>query len=88
VEHHTWRGESRDFNLFATAVRAAVFTEGERLATQVAVGPDEGLEHASWVMCVNLVSLPKAALTGHVRSLGAAKLLALQAALRAALALG
>ena len=73
---------------FATAVCAPVFTEGEGLATQVAVGPDEGLKHPSWVMCDNLVSLPKAALTDYVGALGASKLVALQAALRAALDLG
>jgi mRNA interferase MazF len=70
---------------FATAVCAPVFTEGEALATQVAVGLDEGLTHPSWIMCDNLVSLPKAALTDYMGALGAAKLVALQSALRAAL---
>jgi mRNA interferase MazF len=73
---------------FATAICAPVFTGGEGLATQVAVGPDEGLKHPSWIMCDNLVSLPKAALTDYVGTLGATKLPALQAALRAALDLG
>jgi mRNA interferase MazF len=73
---------------FATAVCAPVFTVGEGLATQVAVGADEGLKHPSWVMCDNLVSLPKVALTDYVGALGAPKLAALQAALRTALDLG
>jgi mRNA interferase MazF len=70
---------------FAAAICAPVFTGCEGLTTQVAVGPDEGLKHQSWIMCDNLVSLPKAALTDDVGALGATKLVALQAALRAAL---
>lgn len=65
-----------------------MFTEGAGLAAQVAIGPVEGLEHPSWVMCDSLVSLPKAALTDYVGALGAAKLAALRAALRVALDLG
>jgi mRNA interferase MazF len=73
---------------FATAVCAPVFTEGDGLVTQVAVGPDEGLKHASWVMCDNLVSVPKEALTDYVGALGPGKLADLQRALAAALDLG
>lgn len=70
---------------FATAVCAPVFSDGEELATRVAVGVDEGLKHASWIMCDNLVSVPKTALTDYVGVLGPARLAALQSALRAAL---
>lgn len=73
---------------FSTAVCAPVYTEGEGLATQVSVGPDEGLKHPSWIACDNLASVPKAALTNYVGSLGPAKLAALRRALRVALDLG
>jgi mRNA-degrading endonuclease toxin of MazEF toxin-antitoxin module len=63
----------------------ALNRQADRLNAEAA---DGGLKHASWVMCDTLVSLPKAALTDYVGALGAAKLAALQAALRAALDLG
>ena len=44
---------------FSTVVCAPVFSQGEGLSTQVLVGPDEGLKHASWIMADNLVSLRK-----------------------------
>src|SRR5256885_12808433 len=40
---------------FSTVICAPVFTNGEGLSTQVAIGPDEGLKHSSWIMCDNLV---------------------------------
>lgn len=70
---------------FSTAVCAPVFTEGEGLATQVAVGLGEGLKHPSWIMCDNLVSVSKSALTDYVGALGTAKLADLRRALLAAL---
>ena len=70
---------------FSTALCAPVFTEGEGLATQVSVGQAEGLKRQSWVMCDNLVSVPKSALTDYVGALGPAKLGELADALRAAL---
>jgi mRNA interferase MazF len=70
---------------FSTVVCAPVFTSGEGLSTQVAVGPDEGLKHESWIMCDNLVSLRKADLTQYVGSLSAPKLTELNRALRMAL---
>ncbi len=63
---------------------APVFIEGQSLASQVAVGPDEGLKHESWIMCDNLISIPKSALTDYVGTLGPAKLDALRSALRTA----
>lgn len=48
---------------FSTVICAPVYSRGEGLATQVAIGPDEGLKHESWIMCDNLVSEP-----AHVRS--------------------
>ena len=70
---------------FSTVVCAPVFTRGADLATQVAVGVDEGLKRESWIMCDNLVSVAKTQLTDHVGSLGPAKLDRLERSLRIAL---
>src|SRR5437016_6018480 len=70
---------------FSTVICAPVFTSGEGLSTQVAVGADEGLKHSSWIMCDNLVSLRKADLTQFVGSLSGRKLVELNHALKMAL---
>lgn len=70
---------------FSTVICAPVFSSGEGLLTQVAVGPDEGLKHPNWVMCDSLVSLKKNELTQYVGSLSGAKLSQLDQALRHAL---
>ena len=70
---------------FSTVVCAPVFSTGEALSTQVAVGPDEGLKHPSWVMCDNLVSIRKSELTNFVGSLSSVKRAELDRALRMAL---
>jgi mRNA interferase MazF len=70
---------------FSTVICAPVFTSGEGLSTQVAVGPDEGLKHPSWIMCDNLVSLRKADLTQFVGSLPKSRLAELNRALKMAL---
>src|SRR2546421_3632941 len=70
---------------FSTVICAPVFTNGQELSTQVAVGPDEGLRHSSWIMCDNLVSLRKADLTQFVGSLSGRKLVELNHALKMAL---
>jgi mRNA interferase MazF len=72
---------------FSTVICAPVFSSGEGLSTQVAVGPDEGLKHESWIMCDNLVSLLKSDLTQYVGSLSPAKLSELNRALKMALGL-
>ena len=72
---------------FVTVICAPVFSTRAGLATQVPVGIAEGLKHDSAVHCDELVSLPKPVLTDHVGSLGPTKLAALNAALKAALAL-
>jgi mRNA interferase MazF len=72
---------------FSTVICAPVFSSGEGLSTQVAVGPDEGLKHESWIMCDNLVSLLKSDLTQYVGSLSPAKLSKLNRALKMALGL-
>jgi mRNA interferase MazF len=70
---------------FSTVVCAPVFSNGQALSTQVAVGPEQGVKHPSWIMCDNLVSLRKADLTDYVSSLSPAKIAELNRALKAAL---
>ena len=72
---------------FSTVVCAPVFSNGEGLSTQVAVGPEEGLKHPSWIMCDNLVSLRKSDLTPFLGSLARPKLAELDRALQTALEL-
>jgi len=70
---------------FSTVICAPVFSNGLALATQVAVGFDEGLKHPSWIMCDNLVSLRKSELTDYVGSLSPSKMAELDRALKIAL---
>lgn len=72
---------------FSTVICAPVYTRGEDLDTQVAVGPAEGLRHASWIMCDNLVSLLKSQLTDYVGALGPSGMKDLDRALAVALGL-
>ena len=72
---------------FSAVVCAPIFTEAEGLSTQIPVGPDEGLKHPSWIMCDNLISLPKADLTHYIGALSAPKISALDRALKIALSL-
>lgn len=72
---------------YATVVCAPLYTNGSGLSTQVAVGPNEGLKHESWIVCDNLSSLQKSQLTNFVGSLSGSKLDQLDEALRIALAL-
>jgi mRNA interferase MazF len=72
---------------YSTVVCAPIFTNGDGLSTQVAIGQDEGLKQESWIVCDNLRSLRKADLTQFVGSLSWSKLIDLDEALRAALAL-
>jgi mRNA-degrading endonuclease toxin of MazEF toxin-antitoxin module len=64
---------------------APVVSAGEWLATQVPVGPSEGLKHPSWILCDGLASIEKVRLTDYVGTLSAGKMRELSAALRAAL---
>ena len=70
---------------FSTVICAPVFSNGDGLSTQVAIGPDEGLKHSSWIMCDNLVSVRKSELTDYVGLLSSAKLTELDEALKKAL---
>ncbi len=70
---------------FLTVICAPIFTTGEGLSTQIAIGPGEGMKHESWIMCDNLVSLRKSDLTHYVGSLSPRKLSELSRALGMAL---
>jgi len=70
---------------FSTVVCAPIYTAYGGLATQVPVGPDEGLKHESSVHCDELVSLPKSMLTNYIGTLPPAKMEMLTQALRVAL---
>jgi len=70
---------------YSTVVCAPVFTNGDGISTQVAVGVDEGLKHDSWIMCDNLRSLRKTDLTQFVGTISGTKLAELDSALRIAL---
>ena len=72
---------------FSTLVCAPVYTRRDGLATQVELGPEDGLKHESSIHCDALVSLPKSLLTDYVASLAAARLPVLDQALRVSLAL-
>src|ERR1022692_2191611 len=70
---------------FSTVICAPVFSNGERLSTQVAIGPEEGVKHSSWIMCDNLVNMRKSDLTNYVGSLSRSKIAELNHALKLAL---
>jgi len=70
---------------FSTAICAPVFSSGQGLSSQVALGLEAGLKHESWVMCDNLVSLRKSDLTQFVGTLPRSKLIELNRALKMAL---
>lgn len=71
---------------FSTVICAPVLSQRDGLATQVDVGPEDGLKHASSIHCDALVSLPKSVLTDYVSSLAPGSIRALDRALRVALA--
>ena len=70
---------------YSTAICAPIYSNGEGLSTQVAIGIEEGLKHPSWISCDNLISIRKIELTQYVGSLSPAKLAELNRALRIAL---
>jgi len=70
---------------FSTVICAPVYTTHDGLASQVAIGPDEGLKHDSSIHCDGLVSLPKSVLTHFIGTLSPSKVQAMNHALRVAL---
>jgi len=69
----------------STVICAPVFSSHEGLSTQVAIGFEEGLKHASSIHCDELVSLSKSLLTDYVGTLSPARLTELRVALRVSL---
>ncbi|MGO9337086.1 MAG: type II toxin-antitoxin system PemK/MazF family toxin [Terracidiphilus sp.] len=70
---------------YSSVICAPIYTEGNGLTTQVAVGPENGLKHQSWITCDNLVSFHKSVLTDFVGTLSAAQLKQLNRSLAYAL---
>ena len=70
---------------YASVVCAPIYTSRMGLASQVPVGPSQGLKHASAIHCDGLVSLPKSALSAYVGSLDGPKTAELNQALKVAL---
>lgn len=70
---------------FSTVICAPLYSVRHGLSTQVPVGIEEGLKHASALHCDELVSIPKSALTDFVGTLSSAKLDQLDEVLIAAL---
>jgi len=70
---------------FSTVICAPIYTAFDNLATQVPIGPDEGLKHESSIHCDELVSLQKSMLTNFIGTLSPTKVEALNQALLIAL---
>jgi mRNA interferase MazF len=70
---------------FSTVICAPIYSVHDELASQVAIGIEEGLKHDSSIHCDELVSLSKSALTYYVGTLSPSKIEALDQALRVAL---
>lgn len=70
---------------FSTVICAPIYTIHDGLASQVSVGIEEGLKHASSIHCDELVSLPKSVLTNYIGMLSPRKSEELDNALRVAL---
>lgn len=70
---------------FSTVMCVPAYTAYDGLATQVEVGVEEGLAHASALHCDEVVSLPKVLLTDYVGTLSPRKTAELNQALRVAL---
>ena len=69
---------------FSSVICAPVYSAYDGLSTQVAVGTDEGLKHASSIHCDELVSIRKSALTDFVGRLGFPRVAELDRSLRIA----
>lgn len=70
---------------FPSLVCAPVMTVGQGLASQVAIGIEEGMKHESWIHCDDLRSIQKNMLTQWIGTLSPAKMRKLDYALTVAL---
>jgi mRNA interferase MazF len=66
---------------FSTVICAPVYSNCAGISTQVKVGVEEGLKHASCIACDELVSLSKNVLTNYIGKLTAEKINELNKAL-------
>ncbi len=66
---------------FSTAICAPIYSAFDGLSTQVPVGVDEGLKHASSIHCDELISIPKSSLTDFIGTLSPVKVEVLSQAL-------
>ena len=71
--------------VYDTVICAPIYTNRNGLPTEVDVGIDEGLKHASSVRCDELISINKLKLTSFIGSLPLQKIQELNQALKAAL---
>lgn len=71
---------------YSAVVCAPVYSRRDGLASQVDIGLAEGLKHDSSIHCDALVSVPKAVLTDFIGALASSSSMALDRALRVALA--
>ena len=70
---------------FSTVICAPIFSAGLGMASQVRVGPAEGLKHDSWILGDGLVSMNKGELADYIGGLSPEKLRELNQTLRVAL---
>lgn len=54
---------------YSTAVCVPVYTASSRSASDLPLGPAEGLKHASFARCDEITSVPRAKLTDYVGAL-------------------
>ncbi|GHU50485.1 hypothetical protein FACS1894200_10010 [Spirochaetia bacterium] len=74
-------------NTFSGVICAPAYSKYGEVDTQVEIGIEEGLKYDCAVYCDELISLPKSMLTNYIGSLSDAKMEAVNAALRIALAI-
>ena len=72
---------------YSSVICAPVYSSRGGSASEVDVGPEQGLKHASAIHCDALMSIPKSALTDYVGSLAPSLLARFDTALRVALEL-
>jgi mRNA interferase MazF len=72
---------------YSTVICAPIYSAYHGLHSQVPVGSDENLPHASSIHCDGLISLPKSMLTHFIGLLSQPKLNELNQALKVALAI-
>ncbi len=72
---------------YSTVICAPIYSQHDRLTTQVSIGVAEGLKHDSSIHCDELLSIPRAKLTNYLGKLSVTKIAELDEALKVALEL-